>query len=346
MSLSGSFRLLRMQDVFWNAGGRQWRVLAAGVVLASGLAPQVGAQQLIGYVPTKDADISGTPDVIEGRAVLAGSVAVTAKDHTAAVSLGRGGMVRVCQSSVVHLTESRAAPGAGQLAQPLLISLDRGAIEVQMQATGTDALMTADLRFAVRSPGALDLRMRMTRNGDTCVENRGPGAPTLAVSDLFGESSYQLNPGQHVLFEHGSLREVVDHEATSCGCPETNPGMSIAEALLAPGAGGSAPKPGVAQANAQHPFPAAQSEGLAPQPEVPQAPPGEVHTQVAENLSYNGAQPAAGSGEVPAAAAGTAAATTSSPASETAQPAPPSETEHRDLAHAIGHFFKKIFGRG
>jgi hypothetical protein len=312
------------------------------VVLAAGIAPQSPAQQLIGYVPMKDADVSGKPDVIEGRAVLAGSVAVTAKDHTAAISLGRGGTVRVCQSSVVHLTESRAAPNAAQMAQPLLISLDRGAVEIQMPATGTDALMTPDLKFAVRSPGPLDLRMRMTRNGDTCVENRGTGAPTVAVSDIFGESSYQLNPGQHVLFEHGSLREVVDHEATSCGCPETNPGMSIAEALLAPGAGGSAPKPGVAQANAQNPFPAAQSEGLAPPPEVPQAPPGEVHTQVAENLSYNGAQPATGSPSAEAAA----------PASGSAPPeATPggarkvqSPGEHRDLVHSIGHFFSKLFG--
>jgi hypothetical protein len=320
-----------------------WRIVAAAVVLATGMAPQSRAQQLIGYVPTKDADVSGKPDVIEGRAVLAGSVAVTAKDHTAGVSLGRGGAVRVCQSSVVHLTESRAAPSAGQLAQPLLISLDRGAVEIQMQATGADALMTPDLRFAVRSAGPLDLRMRVTRNGDTCVENRGVAAPTLAVSDIFGESSYQLNPGQHVLFEHGSLREVVDHEATSCGCPETNPGMSIAEALLAPGAGGNAPKPGVAQANVQHPFPAAQSEGLAPPPEVPQAPPGEVHTQVAENLSYNGAQPPS-PGDVPTAAQ--AAAGGSLAAGAAAQPGPAGEPEHRDLVHTIGHFFKKIFGRG
>ena len=317
--------------------------VAAGVALGCLASPgSICAQQLIGYVPTKDAEVSGAPDVIEGRAVLAGSVAVTAKDHAAAVSLGRGGTVRVCQTSVVHLTESRAAANAVQMAQPLLISLDRGAVEVQMQATGTDALMTPDLKFAVRSAGPLDLRMRMTRNGDTCVENRGPGAPVVAVSDIFGESSYQLNPGQHVLFEHGSLREVVDHEATPCGCPEASSGMSLAEALLAPGAGGNAPKPGVAQANAQHPFPAAQSEGLAPQPEVPQAPQGEIHTQVAESLSYNGAQPAAPPTQTAAAAVAGPGPAPTEPAETGAQPA----REHRDVVHAIGHFFKKIFGRG
>jgi hypothetical protein len=165
----------------------------------------------------------------------------------------------------------------------------------------------------------------------------------VAVSDIFGESSYQLNPGQHVLFEHGSLREVVDHEATSCGCPEANAGMSFAEALLAPGAGGQAPKPGVAQANVQHPFPAAQSEGLAPTPAVPQAPPGEVHTQVAESLVYNGAQPPQSQTQ---ADGSTPAAVAAAPDVTVAPLQPAAEPEHRDVAHAIGHFFKKLFGRG
>ena len=44
---------------------------------------------------------------------------------------------------------------------------------------------------------------------------------------------YELAPDQHVLFEHGSLREVVDHETSPCGCPEPK-GMSVADALVAP----------------------------------------------------------------------------------------------------------------
>ncbi len=198
------------------------------------------AQQLIGYVSTKDADVTGATDVMDGKAVLAGSVSVTAKDRTAEITLGRGGTVHVCQTSVLHVTESRAA----ELAAPLLFSLDRGAIEIQMMATASDAVMTPDLRFAVRGGGPLDLRMRIARNGDTCVENRGAAAPTLAVSDPFGEALYELEPGQHVLFEHGSLHEVVDHETSPCGCPDS--GMSVAEALLAPGVGAGRGREGCA----------------------------------------------------------------------------------------------------
>lgn len=301
-------------------------------VLAAGPAKAPG--QVIGYVPTKDAEVTGAEDVLEGHAVLVGSVAVTAKDHTAPIQLGRGGTVSVCQTSVLHLTESRAAPGASQLAAPLLLSLDRGAIEVQMQATPTDALMTPDLRFAVKSPGPLDLRVRVARNGDTCVENRGSSAPALAVTDPFGESSYLLNPGQHVLFEHGSLREVVDQETEPCGCPAKE-GMSIADAMLAPGTGHT---PAAQQAAAQHPFPAAQSEGLAPAPEVPQAPQGEVHAQVSQNLSYSGAAPESAPAPAPTSSPGSSQASAPGPAAA-ATPAP----VHRGVFASIGHFFHRIF---
>ncbi len=181
----------------------------ACAVLAWGAGAGAGAraQQLIGSVKASDADVTGASGVLVGRTVLLGSVAVTAKDHTAPITLGRGGIVRVCQTSALHLTEGKA-PGASP---PLLLSLDRGAIEIEMNGTANDTVMTPDLRMTVREAGPLDLRLRVARNGDTCVENRGGSAPTLAVSDPFGTSMYELMAGQHVLFEHGSVHEVVDH---------------------------------------------------------------------------------------------------------------------------------------
>jgi hypothetical protein len=277
------------------------------LLLACALGGPMYAQQLIGYVSTRDADVVGAKDVMEGRAVLTGSVSVTAKDHTAPIALGRGGTVRVCQTSVLHLSESREV----MVAAPLLFSLDGGAIEIETKATATDAVMTPDLRFTVRTGGPLDLRLRVARNGDTCVENRGAAAPVLEVSDPFGDATYQLAAGQHVLFEHGSLREVVDHETSPCGCPDAS-GVPLADALMAP----------ATAAGAQHPFPVAVSEGLAPVAEVPQAPTGEVHAQVSETLSYN--------------------AQASSDAPSTAAPAP----SNNDLAHLVGRLFRKIFRRG
>jgi hypothetical protein len=289
-----------------------------GVALAYALAASLGgpiyAQQLIGYVSTRDADVAGATDVIDGRAVLMGSASVTAKDHTAPISLARGGTVRLCQNSVLHLTESREM----MVAAPLLFSLDRGAVEIETKATPTDAVMTPDLRFTARGGGSLDLRLRVAGNGDTCVENRGMAAPVLEVGDPFGDTTYELTAGQHILFEHGSLREVVDHESSPCGCPDEK-GMSVADALVAPGA------------VAQHPFPVAISEGLAPEAAVPQVDPGEEHVQVGETMIYNGSAGAAAGNDVAGSPVPAAAPSVAPPA--------------RGLKHQVGRFFRWVFRR-
>ena len=190
-----------------------------------------------------------------------------------------------------------------------------------MMSSASDAVLTPDLRFAVRGGGPLDLRLRVTGNGDTCVENRGDKAPVLVLSDQFGEASYELHAGQHVLFEHGNLREVVDHETSPCGCPPRT--MSLAEASLSP-----ANDKASTDAATTHPFPAAESTGLAPTPEVQQAEPGVTHTQISTTLSFDGS--------------GSPAATPVTPAS----PPPPPPAKKQGIAHAIGHFFKRIFGNG
>ena len=297
------------------------------------------AQQLIGYVNTRDAEVTGSTDGFDGQAVLAGSVSVTAKDHTAPISLGRGGTVRVCQSTELHVTENRAV----SVAAPLLFSLDRGAIEIQTAGSPNDAIMTPDLRFTVRSQGPLDLRLRVARNGDTCVDNRGPSAPTLAVSDPFGESMYELAPDQHVLFEHGSLREVVDRETSPCGCPEPK-GTSIADALAAPPRAKTGPKPAVPAPapppEQQHPFPVAVSEGLAPPEDVP--PPPGPHPPVTDALVY--IAPASVIQDPDALPPQDQPNSSLSPPPAPApppvsQPGPPP----KDLVHIVGRFFHKLF---
>jgi hypothetical protein len=224
-----------------------------------------------------------------------------------------------------------------------MLSLDRGAVEVQMAATTSDVVMTPDLRFGIRSNGPLDLRLRVINNGDTCVENRGENAPVLSVADQFGESSYNLRAGQHVLFEHGSLKEVVDNESAPCGCPQV-PVVSVAAtgvtSATPAGAGSTVAK----SASEQHPFPAAISDGLAPTAAVPQAPSGVVHAQVATTLSYD----ASGNGSEVKADATSESQTTApatQPSDTTTTQTPPSPPHASDVAHWFGHFFKRLFGR-
>jgi hypothetical protein len=310
-------------------------------------------QQPIGTIGVQDATVSGALEITNGRAVLVGSTTVTAKDHTAEVALERGGKVLVCATSGLHLTEGKSSQGN----QPLMLALDRGAIEVHMDANSSDVVLTPDLRFAVQGSGSLDLRLRVTRSGDTCVDNHGSNAPTLRVADQFGEATYDLHAGQHVLFEHGSLKEVVDSETSPCGCPPA-PVVSVADA----GVTSSTPAALGSAVAADHPFPAAVSQGLAPDPAVPAAPAGEVHAQVAATLNYDaGTTPgrsstasASNSGSSPSgstvapavsSSGGAQSPATSSPAVVHAEaPPPPAPPATNDLAHRIGRFFKRLFG--
>jgi hypothetical protein len=347
-----------------------WHYRFAGLVVLASAGVQMLGQQavpmvpipieqqppqpnLIGTVSLKDATVTGAVSTLNDRATLVWNGTVVAKDHVAYVELARGGNVRVCATSGLHLTAGAAAPEAPKpdlvatpnpdsIASsappppaPLMLSLDRGALEVRMNATTSDLLMTPDMRIGFSEPGALDLQVRVTRNGDTCVENRVAGLgqhPTLDVASLFGDASYHILPGQHVLFEGGSLREVVDNESTPCGCPEPAAVHVVEAGDLSLK---KAEKVSSKEAEVQHPFPAAVSQGLAPPPDVPQAAPGVVHTQMATTLSAPSIEAEA---EVKR---DTAQPPVAAPVVPPAGPPPP--TRKRGFFHAIGRFFKKAF---
>ena len=286
--------------------------------------------QPLGSVAAADAEVTtaapGVVPVAGGVAKLAGASTITANPgRNAQVSLARGGDVLVCQTSVLHATPAGDA---------LVLALDRGAMEIHRRALSTDVVMTPDMRISPAEAGSLDLRLRVTFNGDTCIENRGHKAPPLNITDAFGETTYQLKPGQHVMFEHGSLREVVDRETTPCGCPPPEkPGVSLADALLNGGRSDSGQgKITPQQAAAAHPFPTAVSDGLAPPTPVPAETPAEgTHVQIATTLTFD-PNAAAAAGPVP---------TTVPAAKAAAQPAP--TPEKTGPFHAIGHFFKRVF---
>jgi hypothetical protein len=297
----------------------------------------------MGTVPTHDALVTGGLEVHGDSARLLTNASVTAYDHPAAISLARGGNVLVCATSQFHLLHSGTE-------NSLLFGLDRGAIEIHSSSEPQDVILTPDIRFTLEHPGHYDLRLRVTPNGDTCVENSGTTAPVLSLADPFSGATYRLIPGQHVLFEHGSLREVVDNERSPCGCPPAPP-QPIQQIATTPAASPSQPvTPPVAAA--EHPFPAAASVGLAPtsSPAHTPAPAGQQQTQVATNLTYDAAHPNAvppstveppKPAPTPAQTAPTGSPTgTGNATSATPPPTPPGA---HDLFHAIGHLFHKLF---
>ena len=290
--------------------------LVVGVGGARVTAQEQGVR-VMGTVATKDALVTGGLEVKGDRARLMSNTSVTAYGRTAPIVLDRGGQVLVCATSQFHLLHS----GVGN---SLLFGLDRGALELHTATFPQDVILTPDIRFTIEQAGSYDLRLRVTRNGDTCVENAGKKAPVLVLNDAFSRASYRLMPGQHVLFERGSLREVVDHERSACGCPGAETAMQLA-------ANASAAE----KASAANPFPAAASEGLAAtQPADNDAPVGEKQTQISTTFAYGAGQGAPPS-TVEAPAAGAADAVTA-----------PVPARKRGFGYKFKHFFYKLFHPG
>jgi hypothetical protein len=232
--------------------------------------------------------------VEDGRAMIGNNGAITAGDRTAHLSLTRGGNLNVCASTRIHLSTDNTVSGGG-----LMIALDRGALEAHyLTGQYSDVLLTPDLRILISGPGAADLSLRVGSQGDTCIDNHGDHAPYVLASSLFEGGAYRVQPNQRVLFEHGSLQQVVDNEKESCGCPPPAP-IPTPTTIVGVGAPGGTlrsssqptppPPPPANTTAAQNPFPLAQSEGLqSPPPSTPEVPPGETHAQVTAPLVYNG----------------------------------------------------------
>jgi hypothetical protein len=264
--------------------------------------------------PDRTAEVTGALEVSQGKAIIAASGAITSGSATTQVILPHRGVLRVCASTTVKLAADSSVP-AGEI-PGLMMAMDHGAIEASF-ATGrnSDILLTPDFRILIGGPGAAEVKVRLGQHGDTCVDNAGVNAPYVLVSSVFDGGAYRVQPGQRVMFQHGSLHEVVDHEKEPCGCPP----------------------PAAAHSNE---FPLAQSEGLEPLPKPAPSPvqtsgvAGQTPAQTTESLVYNSQehapQPAAVEPAEPAAAS---------------PPVPPAAAKKKSgFLSRVGRFFRRIFG--
>jgi hypothetical protein len=313
--------------------------------------PLLAAQQPIGRTSATEVKVSGAVDISHGETLLGNGSEITAGDQAVTITLQRGGELRLCATSSVHLSKDISVPDPTSSA--LMMALDRGAIETHYTVSKySDVLLTPDLRILISGPGEAQLSVRVNAKGDTCIDNHGSAAPYVTVSSELEGGAYRIAPDQRVSFQHGSLHEVVDHEPEPCGCPAT-PAVSVASA----GNTGENPaKPGQpvggpSSTPADTAFPIAESEGLAPPPKPTPTPPKETHAQVTVPLIYNGENPTA---------APPAAAPPASPAATPPEQSPPAQvvsaqpsnvepapepTHQGGFFHSIGHFFARMFGK-
>jgi hypothetical protein len=265
------------------------------------------------------ATVTGALEVTGGKAIIAASGSIASGSHTTNVVLPHRGVLRVCPSTTIKLAADSSVP-AGE-SPGLLIAMDHGAVETSF-ATGrnADILLTPDFRILIGGPGSSELKVRLGRDGDTCVDNSGANAPYVVVTSLFDSGLYRVQPGQHVMFQHGSLHEVVDEEQEPCGCPP----------------------PVKASGNE---FPLAQSEGLVPTPApapTPKQPAGSAQ-QNAPPLVFSSPAAAPQSAPVPPAPPAPSAAAPL-PAAPPAPPPAPQTKKKPGIFTRMGHFFRRVFG--
>ena len=171
------------------------------------------------------ATVSGALEVSGGKAIIAASGSVTSGSKTTEVVLPHRGVLRVCASTTVKLAADTSVP-AGET-PGLLMAMDHGAVEMSFaNLRNADILLTPNFRILIGGQGASEVKVRLGSEGDTCVDNSGANAPYVVVTSVFDSGLYRVQPGQRVMFQHGSLREVVDQEKEPCGCPPARRGQS------------------------------------------------------------------------------------------------------------------------
>jgi len=284
---------------------------AGSIPVSAAVAGPIAIVPLDSNNPGSAATVTGALQVTGGKAIITASGTVMSGSTTTEVVLPHRGTLRVCASTSVKLAVDSSLP-VGDI-PGLMMALDHGAVEASF-ATGrnADILLTPDFRILIGGPGAADVKVRLGEHGDTCVDNPGVNAPYVLVTSVFDGSDYRVQPGQRVMFQHGSLHEVVDQEKEPCGCPP------------APQAGSNE-------------FPLAQSAGLAPLPAPIPAQLADTKAQITEPLVYKSAdrapQPDADVGPTPPASASATPATTR-----------PVQKKKTGFFASLGRFFRRIFG--
>jgi hypothetical protein len=245
----------------------------------------VHAQQTIGELYATDARVKGSVILAgSGTSVLSGS-SIQAGAQAATLKLDRGGSVLVCEGTKLSVNVS-------QNGRELLFSLNTGNVELNYNlGTEADTLLTPDLRLALPGPGTVHIAIRVTPQGDTCVQSLPWNVAAITLSETMGDATYQVKPDEAVIFEGGHLTKA-SHSRQNCGCQRSVP-VQVAQA--------SPPSPVQAQLAATTPnaspatLPAVAS--AQPQPAQPlaatalPAPPPEQHLAVEAPFIFKGSDP-------------------------------------------------------
>jgi hypothetical protein len=202
------------------------RFLLLLAVLVLGMGCTAEAQQTLGELYATDARVKGAVVLAgSGTSVLSGS-SIAAGAQNATLKLERGGSLLVCSGTNLSVS-------ASQNGRELMFSLNSGNLEMNYPlGAAADTLLTPDLRLLLPGPGTIHVAVRVTAQGDTCVQSLPWNVASIVISETMGDATYQVKPDEAVLFKGGHLSEAAATKQ-NCGCPVSQP-TQVAKAAPPP----------------------------------------------------------------------------------------------------------------
>jgi len=283
------------------------RVLQSACIALALAYPSLCVAQAVGDLVSADATVKGSVQTVStGTRIMSGS-SVSAGSTTAAIKLMRGGEIHVCPRSNVSLTTSASG-------RDLAVALGTGGLETHFRLrSSADTIMTPDFRILLAGPGNFEYAIAADTSGNTCVRALADNTASLIVSEIMGDGTYQVTPGEQVYFRNGSVANPGNKVPPDCGCPPPFPVMNAAQPTPQPSPvttrptpePGPEPQPAVpapaqAQPAEQTKLPANSPEalfaqlghpGAKPEARKPAATTKEIHVQVDAPMIIHGDAP-------------------------------------------------------
>ena len=229
--------------------------------------------------------VGSAGSLVEAGSRVSSGASIIANEETAILRLTRGGEVRVCPGTSVSVATSPSG-------KDLMLGMSTGAVETHYHIEeSSDSVLTPDFRIMLPGPGEFNLAIKADSRGDTCVNSLAGSTSSVVVAELLGSGTYEIKPGQRVVFRQGRM-ESVESPLASCGCPP--PEEPVLRTSVDPGrvlpqqpAGSSLQM----ETSAGSPGMAPSADPSQPGPEakpVPHTKAGKMKVQVEDTLVFSG----------------------------------------------------------